>query len=158
MNEIAVALLLEREYTSPFAERETTAHYSKTVIPIIDTFISDLEHQGGTTWAPLSTAPRHQLQLMPASKTGEYRTSPMRTAALPHTMVERVGEALFPKIGYDHCEIVNESPGLTHFIWVDSANGGYVWATVKDGSHTGFTATSGKRPLLTPEQLAELED
>lgn len=143
----ALELLLETPPRLEFEDRENIVSYNESVNTAIDEFIAAIEFDGGTPWQSLGSTVRHQLLTSLNSPYGEYRTEPMQTAELPLAMVERIGEACFPPIGYDHCEVL-EDGDIASLIWADADNGGYIWVTVKRGSHTGLTATSGKRPLL----------
>ena len=143
----AAKLLLEFNPHRDFADRQNVVEYNETVNTAIDEFIAAIELDGGTPWQSLGSTVRHQLLTSLDKPYGEYRTEPMQTAELPLAMVERIGEACFPPIGYDHCEVL-EDGDITSLMWADADNGGYIWVTVKCGSHTGLTATSGKRPLL----------
>lgn len=157
MSSLSNALFGEFSDDIDLAHRQCAEEYFEWVVPRIESFQKRVSASGAGEWIRDESQPLQYLTptRLPDGKLAVIvHTSAVRGQPMPIETIVQIGNRVFPPLGFTRAQRSGFGVGdIERAVWVDERNGGYVWATVKDGSHTGITASSA--PLLPrPEQQA----
>lgn len=142
----------EYEGSLPVDERTGIDEYAARVVPTIERFVGELQAIGLAPWTRSADYPTSRFsrgQSASGMPLIDMHYNAISTGPLDAGRVIRAGDRILTAAGFNTATVAQQGNGAVRLLWRDEPNGGFVWVTIVPGSHTGLTAASGVRPLVT---------
>ena len=131
--------------TLPFEQRVSIEDFQRKTEPVLLEFRQQLSQAGAGDYTALTESSQLNGCLDQQDKGYEVKGQIVRGAPVPAETVRELASKLLAPSGLT-TPVEDTGPGRLSLFWYDTANGGYVDVTIREGQFTTFGYRSGCRP------------